>query len=138
MDDITGIIDLVKRILKISPKPKVDLSINPFIPKPHTPLQNSPMLAIAEYRKRLKTIRKALNKLVFGNISGLDPRWARIQTLLSIGGESVSDILECASEYGGTLGGWRRALNKHGKKIEELVEVPRNIDTDNPWSGILV
>jgi radical SAM superfamily enzyme YgiQ (UPF0313 family) len=135
-DDIVAVIELVKEILKISPKPKVDLSINPFIPKPHTPLQYAPMLAIGEYRQRLKVIRKALNKLVFGRISGLDPRWARIQTLLSIGGEGLSPILERASQYGGTLGAWRRALKDHQKTIEEFVEVPRNPDQKQPWDHI--
>ncbi len=137
IEDVDGVIILVKKLLSLSPKPRLELSINPFIPKPHTPFQMEPMLPLGTYRQRLRLIRKALNRPLHGQISSLDPRWARIQAILSLGSERISDILEQASIFGGDLGAWRRAFKEHKMDFEELVEKPRDLGGTTPWSRII-
>ncbi len=119
-------------------KHSVRLSINPFIPKPHTPFQWFPQLPLDILRKRLRIIKTQLKHDSRIEVENLDLKWARIQAALSLGDRRLGDVLESAAMFNGGLGDWRRAFKLHGLKIEDYVNKPRSIDDGLPWNFIKV
>ncbi|NVM27363.1 MAG: radical SAM protein [Candidatus Helarchaeota archaeon] len=123
-------------IHKIYPPQHLNLSINPFIPKPHTPFQWEPPIDLPVLQKSIKTLEKSVRKLKIYNYDFLDPRWARIQGFLSRGDEKVGEILLKVMEAGGTLGAWRKVVKMLGVSIEESQSFPPTLDEPLPWDFI--
>ncbi len=98
-EDITGIIDLVRKIRDAVPKGRITLSISTFVPKPFTPFQWHPMEGLAEVKERLKMIRKALAPArgirVFHDV----PKYAYMQGVFSLGDRRIAKML---TEMSGT------------------------------------
>ena len=93
------------------------------------------MISPTEYRRRFKIIKKSLNKVLQGRVSSLDPKWARIQALLSIGGKEVSKVLERAANLGSTIGAWNKSIKESSINIEDFLQTERSKD-NIPWSFI--
>lgn len=116
-EDIEAIIDLTKKIkhqvLKEGKGGKylerITLSINPFVPKPHTPFQWAPLDGVNNLREKLKKIKAGLKKEEKVVVTYDLPKWAYIQTLLSRGDRRVGKILLILHEGGGD---WSRALKQ--------------------------
>ncbi|MHA1131815.1 MAG: radical SAM protein, partial [Candidatus Helarchaeota archaeon] len=91
--DILAINDLLKNAIDkyITPQ-QIHLSINPFISKPHTPFQWEPPFLLQNLQKIVKILEKQLKKLKIYNSHFLDPRWARIQSVLSRGSSELAPI----------------------------------------------
>lgn len=96
-DDVKGIVDLVEKVRNM--KAKVSVSINPFAPKPHTPLQWCPYTGIDDVKEGLKILKekrdyliKELSKICDVNVESVE-RFA-IQTILSRGDEDVGKIFD--------------------------------------------
>ncbi|MCD6410225.1 MAG: radical SAM protein [Candidatus Verstraetearchaeota archaeon] len=111
------------------------VSVNPLIPKPHTPFQWLPMLPIHEYRRRFRILVSSA-KLPSTLFELLDPRLAYLQAFLSLGGEEVSEPLKLAAIYGGSLRAWRKALRECSINLEELLTKPRDVESNLPWDFI--
>jgi radical SAM superfamily enzyme YgiQ (UPF0313 family) len=73
---------------------RLAVSINPFVPKPHTPLNNEAMPRLAELRRRRKFLSDGLRRLGGVSVSGLSPRAAVWQCLLDRGDSKLCDLLE--------------------------------------------
>ncbi len=62
--DLLDIARLAKRIVSLSggkgKKPKLNVSISPFVPKSHTPFMWMPQISLTESRRKLKLIQDAL------------------------------------------------------------------------------
>src|SRR6185369_4321818 len=67
--DVDGIVDLAEKVrarLMSGGKPKVGrilVSINPFVPKPWTPFQWSPMGDLQELKRKLARVRRGLSSI---------------------------------------------------------------------------
>jgi radical SAM superfamily enzyme YgiQ (UPF0313 family) len=72
---------------------RLAVSINPFVPKPYTPLAEENMPRLAELRRRRRLLADDLRKLGGVTVSGLSPRAAIWQCLLDRGDESLCDLL---------------------------------------------
>jgi hypothetical protein len=132
--DIDGIVDMASRIGSLGfPSQGVRLSINPFVPKPHTPFMWEPQPSIEYFRKGLKFISSKLGRNPRISIEGLDPRWGVIEALLSLGDNSIGRAIELSSLYGGGLGAWRRALRETDISIREVVGTERSPEAVYPW-----
>lgn len=100
-EDVEKIIEQAKRIKERVKR--VEISVNPLVPKPHTPLQWMPFggkenmkEGIEELRRKLSFIRENARKAgIEADVSGY--REFAIQTILSRGGRDVSEILEGSS-----------------------------------------
>ncbi|MEM2144194.1 MAG: radical SAM protein [Candidatus Jordarchaeaceae archaeon] len=133
--DLDGIVNLVSRIGALGfPSQGVRLSINPFVPKPHTPFMWEPQPPIEYFREGLKFISSELRGNPRISIEGLDPRWGVIEALLSLGDNSLGKAIELSSLYGGGLGAWRRALKETKISIREIVGAERNPEAEYPWN----
>ncbi|MEM0083369.1 MAG: radical SAM protein [Candidatus Nezhaarchaeales archaeon] len=93
-EDVDGSVRLFKRIIEIASKSRVTLyiSINPLIPKAHTPFQwlalPEPHMVKDSYRRYLRIFRHPRVKLVF-----LNPYRAALQAILSLGDENLGPYL---------------------------------------------
>jgi len=137
-DDVKAIADLSKKIAEIGyGQNAIHLSINPLIPKPHTPFQWERTPSVTYARQSLKLLEKRLkgdNRFV---IDSLDPRHTQIQAFLSLGDRKIGKVIELVARYGGGLGAWRRSL-KECKVLLESYTCGRNIDESLPWDKINV
>jgi radical SAM superfamily enzyme YgiQ (UPF0313 family) len=101
-EDLQDSIDLVARARKWLLRAqrsrgrtgRLAVSINPFVPKPHTPLGDEPMPPLPELKRKRKILTEGLRRLGGVTVSGLSPRAAVWQCLLDRGDESLCDLLE--------------------------------------------
>ncbi|HUX99532.1 MAG TPA: radical SAM protein [Candidatus Deferrimicrobium sp.] len=135
--DIDDLKKLLQRIIREAYRPyDLNLSINPFIPKPHTPFQWAPPVSVSYNQQTIKTIQKFLKPLKIYNFEFLDPRWARIQGFLSRGSKQLGDILVKVIANRGTLGAWRKVLKLHNISIEAAQTFPPALEAVLPWDFI--
>jgi radical SAM superfamily enzyme YgiQ (UPF0313 family) len=98
--DVDAIVDLAAKVrarLMGGGKPKVGrilVSINPFVPKPWTPFQWSPMADLPDLKRKLARVRRGLSAIPALQVETESPREAYLQTLLSRGDRRVAPILE--------------------------------------------
>ncbi len=69
------------------------LSVNPFVPKPFTPLQWAAMTPQAELKKRLRSLRAAVGRLPNTEVIAESLRAAELQALLARGDRRCGRIL---------------------------------------------
>ncbi len=114
---------------------RVKVSLNPFVPKPVTPLQWAPMAPVRELRERVRVVKKILAR--YGvEVDSYDPRYAVVQTVLARGGPELSDAIVEWARRGGGLGGFRAALKARGI---DVVSYLREMDPqeDPPWHRVI-
>jgi len=101
MQDVDAIIELCKKIKhaflessRVKGKiGRITVSLNTFVPKPHTPFQWAAMDEVPVLKKKIKRIKQALNTVPNLNVHADAPRRAYIQALFSRGDRRVADIL---------------------------------------------
>ncbi|RLF61092.1 MAG: radical SAM protein [Thermoplasmata archaeon] len=127
-EDIKEEAELVKKI-----KGKIKLSINPLIPKPHTPFQWIGLDSISNVKYKVKLLRKILKGRAKIEVENLKKSF--LQATISRGDEKLGEIIEKAFFYGKGLGAFRRAFKEcnmeYGHYTREL-----SLDEELPWSKI--
>ena len=140
-DDISAIVDLVKRIKHHMVKEaaargtigRIKLSVNCFVPKPFTPFQWFPMEDVSSLREKQRWLKRALGK-EGGVVVNVDvPKWAYIQALLSLGDRRVGAILARAHSMEGD---WGKALRHSEVNPDFFVHRPKGLDELLPWDFI--
>lgn len=112
---------------------RLTLSINPFIPKPHTPLQWFPMDHVKSLEEKLRYLKKGVSLLDNVKIIYEIPKWSYIQTLLSRGDRRVGTIL--LNQFSSRCD-WKTASKQANLNTDFYVY--RNISPDEilPWDYI--
>ncbi|MCK9523068.1 MAG: B12-binding domain-containing radical SAM protein [Proteobacteria bacterium] len=91
---------------------RLTLGVQPFVPKPRTPLADVPMVPVTELDRRFALLRRFLKGRV--PLSPVSPKWAWIDWKLAHG-HTASACAAChALEGGGNFAAWRRALDACG------------------------
>ena len=120
-DDITELCEYMKKIANIHHNPKkVKFSINPVIPKPHTPLQWEPY-DFKDIKKKTRYIKKEMKNY---NIKCESPKKGLVQYILSCGNSEVGELIEKSLIKQVTLKEWRKITPKY--EIDDLL----------PWNNI--
>ncbi len=133
--DLEGIISLTKTVAKLKLR-KVILSINPFVPKAHTPFQWDSQPPLKVLRQRKKFIESALRKFAPKiELNFLDFRWGKIQTLLSTGGRELSEVIKTVAERSVSLGSWRYALSRSRIDLGDYIH-RFSLYQEMPWDHI--
>ena len=115
MDDIKSLCDYIERIAKMHTSiRRVKFSINPVVPKPHTPLQWTPY-NFKDIKHKSKYIKKKLRKY---DIKIESPKKALIQYILSCGNREVSAIIEKSLTKEITLHEWMEYLPEYSPEDE--------------------
>ncbi|MBD3191580.1 MAG: radical SAM protein [Candidatus Heimdallarchaeota archaeon] len=135
-EDIEGIVRLAEKMVRAGKTIRdINFSAGFFVPKPRTLLQDASLFSLKDLRGKQKFLQKSLAKISRVTSEFFDPRWARIQAILSTGGEEISFPLKLAAKFGGGLGDWRRALNECDLAIDKVVE-EREYQKEHPWDFI--
>jgi len=136
LDDISAIADLSRRIADVGYGTRaIHLSINPLIPKSHTPFQWEQAPSVSYVRESLALLKRRLKGDRRFVIDSLDPHRAQIQAFLSLGDRKTGRIVELAARYKGGSGAWRRALKESGLSLESSTRA-RSVDQPLPWDRI--
>lgn len=140
-EDIKDIISLVKSIrhylIKESKGRKrigrIRLSINCFIPKPFTPFQWFPMDTVDSLKEKQKTIKRALSGEGGIGISFDVPKWAYIQSLLSMGDRRVGQMLLVAHR---NKRDWKQTFRSSDINPDFFVYRAKELNERLPWDFI--
>lgn len=138
--DIEAIIKLATEVHKImrgkakslQKMGKLTISVNPFIPKPFTPLEQAAFADSAILAERVKILKKGM--AVLGNTRLLteSPRMARLQCIFARGDRRVARLVEMIAK-GRTASQSFRAF---GKEAETYLTNRSEDSQANPWDCI--
>ena len=121
MEDIHDLCEYMKKIAEMHYNPKkVKFSVNPVIPKPHTPLQWEGY-DFKDVKKKTRYIQKEMKNY---NIKCESPKKGLIQYTLSCGNRQVGAIIEKSLTKNVILKEWRDISPKY------------EIDDPLPWDNI--
>jgi radical SAM family uncharacterized protein/radical SAM-linked protein len=145
--DLTAMADLCRRALAvargISAKAHLHVSINTFIPKPHTPFQWERQLSRAESQARLHHCKELLRQ------KHLDLKWnpsgqSWLEGILSRGDRRLAPVLMTAHRLGCRFDAWtehcrlhlwEKALAEHGLRGEDYLRERREEEI-LPWAHL--
>jgi len=104
-DDVLAIAELATKIRARLARGvgRITLSINPFVPKPWTPLQWEPMADLKLLRERAQLLRRAAQRIPGASLDVESPREAYWQTLLSRGDRRLAPLLVEVHRRGGAF-----------------------------------
>ena len=140
-EDVSNILELVKsikhHIIKESSSrgrvSQIKLSVNCFVPKPFTPFQWFPMEDISSLKEKQRWLKKEFAKEGGVKVNFDVPKWAYVQTLLSIGDRRVGDILLTAHQLNED---WFKAFRFSELNPDFFVYRPKELDEILPWDFI--
>lgn len=138
MDDTEEILDLVKKIKHNIVREsrtrgrigQIRLSVNCFIPKPFTPFQWFPMEEVSVLKKKQKWLNRSIAKEGGVKITFDVPKWAYLQSLLSMGDRRVSAMLMAAHKSDGD---WTKTFRHSDLNPDFFVYRPKSLDENLPW-----
>lgn len=121
MADMEVLVKYIKNMIKMSNKRnQVKLSVNPFIPKPHTPFQWE-SFDLKDIKSKIKFLNSNI-KIKSFKIE--NPKKAMIQQVLSMGGEELGEVII-------------RSVNDRVSPKQWLELSPKyDINDDLPWKNI--
>jgi len=140
-EDIKAIVTLVKKIrhhlIKESKGRKrigrIRLSISCFVPKPFTPFQWFPMDTVDALKEKQRLLKRTLVSEGGIGISVDVPKWAYVQTLLSMGDRRVGQMLLATHRNGGN---WKQTFRSSEINPDFFVYRPKNLNETLPWDSI--
>jgi radical SAM superfamily enzyme YgiQ (UPF0313 family) len=133
-------VDLIKRIRQIfihvskgnRKLGKVSVSINVFVPKPHTPYERQAMVGIDEAKDRIKRIRKGLKGESNIQVSAEGPKWAYLQALISRGDRRLLELIMELAEH--DAASWQQLLKQWPRNPDYYALRQRGEEEILPWS----
>jgi len=127
-DDLDYIVDLARDAAhSYGGRKWVTVSINPLIPKPHTPTEGMPLADLKALKEKYKYLRDRLGGLVSLNLHSA--RESAIQAYLALGNRRTGDVIFKVSGGSGGFGSWRRAAEEAGDPLNRVFS-----DTEErPW-----
>ena len=106
------------------------LSVNPFVPKPATPLQWCAMAPRRDIEAKLRTLRQAIRKESHIRLKHESLKSAYLEAILTRGDRRMSRFL---LESHRQQGNWRRAAQHLAFNAEQFVCTPLDTDTLLAW-----
>lgn len=113
---------------------EITLSVNPFIPKPSTPLQWAGMCPLTELKRKVSLLEKGLRPLANVRLKVEELQGAVLQTLLSRGGRELLPLIMQMSQ-GLNL---RKAAKLCGFEPEATVSRNLALHEPQPWEVVQV
>jgi len=146
-EDLYGIINIIRNIYNIGQKypgrKKINITLSPFIPKPHTPFQWDEIMPPEIVLDKIRFIK---NHITINHINFKYPltESSLLQGLLGRGGRKMNDVVITAYKKGCRFDGWNEnfdfqkwfdAFQENNIDINEL-QKPIPFDAPLPWSFI--
>ncbi len=113
-EDLKGIVELLKRILKVAKRSgkrkNLNVTISPFTPKPHTPFQWEKLEDPESLRRKIGYLK---DNLRMGNLhlKFRNPQLSFLEGILSRGDRRISSVIFSAWEKGARLDSWTEHFN---------------------------
>ncbi|WP_353683555.1 TIGR03936 family radical SAM-associated protein [Thermodesulfovibrio sp. 3907-1M] len=148
-EDIQEIVNLTRKIIKTAKKYtkkfiEINVTVSPFIPKPHTPFQWLGQISFDEMVKKLDFIREAFHKSKI-HYKGHNPRMSVLEAALSRGDEKTAEALYRAWLNGERLsawsdlfdfGRWLKAMDETGIDLFNYANKEFSPEEALPWDFI--
>jgi radical SAM superfamily enzyme YgiQ (UPF0313 family) len=112
---------------------RLQLSINPFVPKPGTPFQWSPMARPRELTRKLRWLSRALRTLANVECATASVREMTEQALIARGDRRLADVLEAALGRECSL---EQALRQGNLDADVLLYRARERSEPLPWAVV--
>jgi radical SAM family uncharacterized protein/radical SAM-linked protein len=107
-DDLAGITDLLTDVLRLAKqhgRKKINISLSPFVPKPHTPFQWEQQDTILELNQKIHFLLSRLNSRYL-KISWRDPEVAQVEGVIARGDRRVGAAILAAWKAGARFDSW--------------------------------
>lgn len=145
-EDLHGLGELVSRVINLGRKHRVPLSLNvtisPFVPKPHTPFQWRGMDSPEELDRKIALIRPLLRAKNI-SLSWHDPLCSRVEAAIARGDRSLGKVIYEAWQHGGKFeqdrfdpNRWDAAFEAAGADIASFANVDLPEDAPLPWDFV--
>jgi radical SAM family uncharacterized protein/radical SAM-linked protein len=115
-EDVQAIVDLVKKIGQIKKpyrNPKINVSVSPFSPKPHTPFEREGQLPPDEIRRRIAILKEGFKGLKSVKLELRPPEVSRVEMLIGRGDRRYADAIEACYRAGGLFDAWTDGFSAH-------------------------
>lgn len=146
-DDLIGILNILNRCYEIGSgyhgKKIFNVTLSPFIPKPHTPFQWDEIVEPNEVLRRIMLIKNN-NRINQINFKYSVIETSLLQGLIGRGQRQIGEAILDVFKNGGRFDGWNEnfdfelwmnAFDKAGIKIDDHTK-PIKFDAELPWSHI--
>ncbi len=112
-DDLDGIVELTRKAMVQAVKRgirgiKINVSLSPFVPKPHTPFQWEGQISEAEMRHRIHYVRSQMPRGV--DVKTSPVATSRLEAILARGDRKLAAAIESAWRKGCRFDGWRESF----------------------------
>jgi radical SAM superfamily enzyme YgiQ (UPF0313 family) len=148
-EDVRGIVELSERVSEarreVSGGPgRVNVSIAPFVPKPHTPFQWEPMASLEELTAKRDLMLEAA-RLRSVRYKFHDPECSLLEACLARGDRRLGRVLLRVHRDGGQFDAWRehfsferwqRAFREEGLSMDFYARRARDPEEVLPWDHI--
>ncbi len=129
MKDLESIVNLVKRIAEM--RFVVRVSANPFVPKPHTPMEDAELQDLRELRRKLRFLRRMLGGML--TTDGI--RQAYLQAMIGRGDEAIGRLIMEAAKQGDKP--YMSLLKRKARQLGiNLDEYAKQGSEEKPWKRI--
>ena len=146
-EDLTGIIDLSRKISSLGERqklyPNINVSVSTFVPKPHTPFQWESQIPLEEMKEKFDFLKDGLKRHHL-RFKWQDPHLSFLEGIFSMGDRTLSQVLVEAYRLGCRFDGWsdqfhyplwKEAFERVGLKMNFPTR-KKCIDEILPWSFI--
>lgn len=139
-EDVGAIVDVASRVHRVMQQAaknrrrmgRLTLSVNPFVPKPFTPLESVAFEEMEALSGRIKMLRKGLGRIANTRLVVESPRMARLQCVFARGDRRVVRLAEMLAE-GRTVS---QALRSFGNSAERYLRDQSAGAGMRPWHTI--
>ncbi len=111
---------------------RLTVSVNPFVPKPFTPLESAPLAEVGEMTRRIRMLRERLSRVGNTRLTAKSPRMARLQCAFARGDRRAGRLAEAIAE-GATPA---QAMRAFGDEIERSAAAQSRTRSELPWQVI--
>jgi radical SAM superfamily enzyme YgiQ (UPF0313 family) len=139
-DDVRAIVELASRVQGLMRRAakglrkigRLTISVNPFVPKPFTPLESAPIADMSVLSSRVKILRRGLARLANTSLTIESPRMAKLQCAFARGDRRVASLAQTVAE-GRTVS---QAMRSFGDRIERYTGAQPEGVGMRPWHTI--
>ena len=142
---ISGLAGELSRLRKKVSKgaAEVRVSVNPFIPKSHTPFQWLGMRGKAYLERVREALMSRSSRMVKVDFNDIDQ--SMLESCLARGDRKIGDVLFAAWKKGAKMDGWKEffyrsvweeAFRDNGLNLEEIATKTYSINDPLPWGHI--
>ena len=149
IEDVRAIADLARAVREVGRKvhgrkAQVNVSVNTFVPKPHTPLQWAKLEPEESIREKQALLGRELRRQGL-KLSTSDPEESMLEAVLARGDRRLGAVVQRAWELGARfdawdeqrdMGAWRQAFAEAGLDPGFYAHRDRPLDETFPWEVV--